>query len=498
MNDHVTFSIKLKPCKEVGDPILVDFTITNTSNQDLMILKRNTPLGEITNDVFKITRGPYRIPYDGIMIKSGAPSENDYLKLRSGETVTSTTEITKHYGINEAGDYNIALEKRRIHAIAMSKGSQADLSRDHLSAHNSFDLETPSIPFILAKGNGEPQKTLGRKARKNSRGNSLLSQDDFINMLDKEMSSTAIPKAAKDPHFMGGTQEQQNIVKKAHKQGFDELCACIQELRLNTDINNPLPLFTTWFGDYSSSMPGRRFAVVFGCLVLIRNAMQNDVITYELEPENTAVDDGVYAWTHKGSLTVFMWKAFWEAKESGEHDTKAGVVIHELSHAIAHTDDFEYSLNEVMNLAKTNPSEAIQNAENYEYCVEAYAMEKIEEKAKQDEIARQALEERRNRMNNPNSYEGLSPAPQPAPKPSDILPVRRTDMYGRTRTVLPNGLFAPLTPSEQLNHQNNNHFNHRDVIPQRDGTTIDQYGRIIDPNDPIMHPKNNDWRDIFG
>jgi len=449
MNDHVNYSIKLKPCKDVGDPIFVDFILTNTSDQDLMILKWNTPLEEITNDVFRITRGPYRIPYDGIMIKKGSPSASDYLNLPSGETVTSTTEITKHYGINKAGDYNIALKSEGINFIAIPKGSKPNLTEDQTAVQNAFELGTPNVPFTLGEGTGEPQKTLGRKARKISFGNSIPTLDELAELIHNEKSSTNPVSTVNSPYFVGGTQDQRDVVVKASEKAFVELHDCIEHLIQNLNPKVPYPSYEKWFGVYSTIKPGKRYAHVLGYLILIRNAMRDDTITYDLDPSDKPNTDGVFAWTYKGTLTVFMWKAFWKAKENGGHDTKSGTIIHELSHAITHLDDIGYGLNKVLHLAKTDPSEAIQSAENFEYFSEAYAMKKYEDKLKQDEIARTTSP---TRHTTPHSIRGIP----------------------RANYTFPSWRFPPYVP-----------------VPEY-GSTIDQYGRIIDPSDPIMHIKNND------
>jgi peptidyl-Lys metalloendopeptidase len=53
-------------------------------------------------------------------------------------------------------------------------------------------------------------------------------------------------------------------------------------------------------------------------------------------------------------------------------DSKAGTLIHEMSHfnVVASTDDYVYGQTGAMNLALTNPDQAVDNADNHEYFAE--------------------------------------------------------------------------------------------------------------------------------
>jgi hypothetical protein len=62
-------------------------------------------------------------------------------------------------------------------------------------------------------------------------------------------------------------------------------------------------------------------------------------------------------------------KKFWNASLTGI-DSRAGTIIHELSHEEMYTDDHVYGKAKALNLAENKPDEAAENADNWEYFAE--------------------------------------------------------------------------------------------------------------------------------
>ena len=62
---------------------------------------------------------------------------------------------------------------------------------------------------------------------------------------------------------------------------------------------------------------------------------------------------------------------FWNAPNTGR-DSKAGTLVHETSHfnVVAGTNDYVYGATGAHNLAVSDPSRAINNADNHEYFAE--------------------------------------------------------------------------------------------------------------------------------
>ena len=65
-----------------------------------------------------------------------------------------------------------------------------------------------------------------------------------------------------------------------------------------------------------------------------------------------------------------MCKPYEQAGTLSGFDNKMGILTHELSHALAHTDDMTYGQSACKELAEKEPHLAFNNADNYEYFVE--------------------------------------------------------------------------------------------------------------------------------
>jgi len=121
--------------------------------------------------------------------------------------------------------------------------------------------------------------------------------------------------------------------------------------------------FTEWFGEYTNE---RWNTVRDG----INSIADNSVVAYKCDDRT-----GVYAYVYPtdSSHTIYCCKVFWNIPVVGGFDTKAGTLIHELSHFnnIAATRDWVYGTPGARDLARSNPTRAVNNADNYEYFSES-------------------------------------------------------------------------------------------------------------------------------
>jgi peptidyl-Lys metalloendopeptidase len=122
------------------------------------------------------------------------------------------------------------------------------------------------------------------------------------------------------------------------------------------------PRYTTWFGAYTSS----RYSTANSHFVAIDNAMDQSAGQVKI---NCACSGSEYAHVYANRpYEIFVCKAFWPAPARGT-DSKAGTLIHEMSHfdVVAGTNDWVYGQTAAKNLAATNPTNALDNADNHEY-----------------------------------------------------------------------------------------------------------------------------------
>jgi len=85
-----------------------------------------------------------------------------------------------------------------------------------------------------------------------------------------------------------------------------------------------------------------------------------------------------YVFPSDSTYTVYVCGAFWNARahncaSSALYDTQSGTIIHEISHFsnVAATSDIAYGTTNCQNLAKSNPSQAVRNADSHEYLAES-------------------------------------------------------------------------------------------------------------------------------
>jgi hypothetical protein len=129
------------------------------------------------------------------------------------------------------------------------------------------------------------------------------------------------------------------------------------------DENPNLPEFRRWFGA-GPVAPVRRNLVIIADYLARNRPPQIACNSPAMCPR------GRFAYTMNATGAMGFCELFFRARPDG-YDSRAGVVIHEVSHAAARTRDVAYSVRGAAVLAKDDPASAAMNADNYEYFVES-------------------------------------------------------------------------------------------------------------------------------
>ncbi|MBR0652555.1 hypothetical protein GXW78_23060 [Roseomonas terrae] len=79
---------------------------------------------------------------------------------------------------------------------------------------------------------------------------------------------------------------------------------------------------------------------------------------------------GRFAYARERDLVLGLCAPYFRARMDGM-DARWGILIHEASHIAANTRDHVYRPTGALRLAKENPGQAAENADNYEYFVES-------------------------------------------------------------------------------------------------------------------------------
>ena len=125
-------------------PIKLGFSIENLSANELWILKWYTPLEGIKSNIFEVVCDGVEIPYEGRMIKRGAPERDDYLRLRAHSTERVEVDLSSAYHFPAAKQCRVKF-KGRIHDV-VSDARQIPRSPDD---HSPADIDGDAVIFEI-------------------------------------------------------------------------------------------------------------------------------------------------------------------------------------------------------------------------------------------------------------------------------------------------------------------------------------------------------------
>jgi len=332
----------------LGEPIEVTFSLTNASGTPLQVLRWGTPFEDEVTDFLTVTRDGERIPYDGRLVKRGEPGDDEYVVLAPGETIDVAVDISRSYPIQQPGHYRATINAA-IHDVFLVTGNAKRPPRLR-SDHSPQPLPDESVEFTVVPGD-TPRRTDGQEVRA------------------KEAEAKAAdgqPKLAKakDPSFNGGTSTEQADTRIAHANA--QYWAALSAQQLNDTDGNSNTLYSTWFGAFDQG----RYDTVTGHYSDVSKVLETETVTYD--HTGSGCGSSWYAYTYKGSRTVWLCSSYLSAPQIGT-DCKFGTLVHEWSHAVSSTDDHVYGTSAAQNLATNDPGKAIDNADNHEYFSEKLA-----------------------------------------------------------------------------------------------------------------------------
>ncbi|KAF5343568.1 hypothetical protein D9758_012973 [Tetrapyrgos nigripes] len=307
------------------DNLRVKTTFINTGDETLHLL--NDPRSSLTStatDSFRITSSSGATPaFNGLKIKY---SPSVAAKLNSSSI---TTVLTPGQSIDVEHDLSVAYN---------FTNSGEDLY--DIEANNKFFLVNPDtleVSEISAKQDASHQaKLTGTLSVARSSG------------LEKRAS------------FVGCSSTEQSQINSAITAAQNYANSARDYLSSHTSSTTR---YTTWFGTYTSS----RHSTVLSHFTNIASQGYSGY-TYDC----TCTEEGVFAFVNLNQFgTIHLCPVFWEVSTTGT-DSKGGTLIHESTHftQLAGTDDHVYGQSGAQSLARSNPDQAIDNADSHEYFAE--------------------------------------------------------------------------------------------------------------------------------
>ena len=332
----------LRVTLEAGDSKgTIQINLINTGAVPLSILRWETPFEKtLSSDVFRIDRPTKTWPlvetakYIGREVKRTEPESRNFLLLQPWATISTQVVLNEHYKIEHVYDYSVKFIGD-FHYTDSAIPSDFDAVNLKLKAINELALtEVQSARMVIE-----------------------LSPQQFHAF---SPSARILP-----PSYSSCTVDQQAAINAASlvaEQLVDTAVADLSDLADDEKVSSPR--YNTWFGSYSET----RFDRVVSQYQDIAQALAQETIRYDCGCN----ESGVYAYVYPSRpYTIFLCPSFDTANIDGT-DSKAGTIIHELSHftVLGGTDDHAYGQRAAQALASSDPESATRNADNMEYFAE--------------------------------------------------------------------------------------------------------------------------------
>ena len=322
---------------KLGDDVTCKVVIVNQEDTDYYILRRETALEQVRADIFIVNRGKEKVKYDGLLYQRTPPTQDEYVLIPAKSSLVVTVDLSHTYPFDVMANFTVQMDS----TVQYYKQGASSTSNQHLVSN--------TISFSMTGCKEDHKPTEAEALRRNS---------SSIKPLD--LSLVTVPKTGASyirPAFSGtpyGNDIQVTI------NVYDAVYNILPKSYVAVD-SNPNNLYTTWFGiRYNGYMEA-----VKGTFINIKNAMEKyQFLMYFDGPECKKIKN-VVAYTYKGSQVIYLCSIYRSEQDVRGVNTKLGTVLHELTHAVAYTDDITYGQSNCAALARREPNRAIQNADNY-------------------------------------------------------------------------------------------------------------------------------------
>lgn len=321
-----------------AEAAIVRVELRNDAAQDLYVLRWHTAVKGIEGNLFDVRLDGKPVTYTGRLYKRAKPQAEDYIRIPAGRGVSAEVDLSRYYDMTRTGEYTVRY-RVPVQDALVGVGTKIAASnlREIESNVLSIGVERDSRGRLLQQ---LAQEGPGRDGIDVATGNYL------------------------NPSFVSCSTTRQNTLRTA--LGYAETIA-----RNSRNYLNNLPVasrstdtaYRTWFGAYTSS----RYSTVQSHYNNIYSALNTKTMQFYCD-----CTDNAYAWVYSNQpYKIHLCNAFWNAPTTGT-DSKSGTIVHEVSHfsVVAGTQDYAYGQTACRNLANSNPSRAINNADSHEYFAE--------------------------------------------------------------------------------------------------------------------------------
>jgi peptidyl-Lys metalloendopeptidase len=324
----VPLSVELKAQASKGAPgESVLWQLTNHGDESVYVLRWETPLDGLSRSIFEVSYQGRPVRYMEKIVHWGHPDADDFVKIAPGQTLSAEVNLAAAYEMVDAGDYSIGFEGQLTYMMATDEKS------GHISDLGAAQLDADPVQL-----------------------NSLGRSPAYYQRLGAPVGALDFTKAAA---YANCTSSRQTTIASAHTQAKTYATNSLNYLNAGTRGSR----YTTWFGSYTST----RYSTVKSHYTKISAALNNSTVTYNCSCAAAYASAFAYVYPSQ-PYQIYLCNAFWSAPNSGT-DSRGGTIVHEMSHFTVNggTSDYAYGQSAAKSLATSNPSKAIQNADNHEY-----------------------------------------------------------------------------------------------------------------------------------
>jgi uncharacterized Zn-binding protein involved in type VI secretion len=232
-----------------------------------------------------------------------------------------------------------------------------------------FCFGEPDIITTGSSGVYIGDKPAARKGDQTAHGGSIKTGSRTVLIGEKK-----IPRVLKKPELISESEEDKelspeekiSVINEAIENSIVLLEKKLQLLEQND--SETLKAFRRWFGRDDEETRGIMLTRIRRALEVSINLTVGNFLVINNEKEKR--EQYANSYPNDRDYRIYLGDKFWE-NEAPRKKSKAGVIIHELSHFsdIGNTEDVIYGRKRCLGLAKAHPSFALCNAESFEYFV---------------------------------------------------------------------------------------------------------------------------------
>lgn len=331
------------------DDVSVKVTMTNVSREPVFVPRSYVPSQAATSGVFTVTRNGEPVAYLGAIVKRKAFTARDFTRIAPGTSVDFQVELSSLYDLSASGVYTIQYD---VKSVPVPRGRAID----------SALAERQGAP---AQAESADQDLVSNAIALTITGDATLEARRAADAAAADRAGGVVgPQFAGSVTFIGCSNTRTTQIRTALTTAESYASNSLSYLNAGTRG----PRYTTWFGTYNSS----RYSTVRSHFVNISDAASTKPIAFDCStcPGTEYADAYAYVYSNQ-PYRIYLCNSFWAAPNAGT-DSRAGTIIHELSHfsVVAGTNDYAYGQTAAKRLARTNPSRAVRNADNHEYFAE--------------------------------------------------------------------------------------------------------------------------------